>query len=116
MAAKKTASKNTPKKNARGRGGDTAKKSPKTRFYATPNRVFTAAGLGELPKGTFVRLDSAAPGGLDTTVRIGTKRACVYEGSLRDLLTAALGKQRLKVKVDGELIPSPATPPAAPAL
>ena len=108
MAAKKTASKKTK----------TAKKAPakkggKPRFYATPNRLFTAALDGGLPKGSYVNIDSTLPNGLDSTVRIGTKSACVFEGPLRDLVTAALGKQKLKVKVDGEAIPSPATPPAA---
>ena len=114
MAAKKTASKKTKtsKKPA------AAKKTAKPRFYATPNRLFTAALDGGLPKGSYVNIDSSTPGGIDTTVRIGTKSVCVYEGPLRDLVTAALGKQKLKVRVDGEAIPSPATPPpaAAPSL
>lgn len=114
MAAKKIASKakktKTPKKNVRG----AAKKPAKPRFYATPNRLFAAAATsGGLPKGSYALIDSNTPGGIDTQVRIGTKGVCVFEGTLRDLVTAALGKQRIKVRVDGELIPSPAG--AAPA-
>lgn len=114
MAAKKTASKKTPKTTAR--GAKTAKRSAapkKHRFYATPNRLFAAAATeGALPKGTYLNLPTEITG---MTVRVGTPNACVYEGPLSTLLNAALGKQGLKVKIAGPEIASFAVPPAAPA-
>ena len=105
MAAKKTVSKKT--KSAKGNKG--AKPAPKkTPFYGKPARLFKASTGGSLPRGSVVGIDATLPGGLDSVVRVGTASACVFEGKLGDLLTAALSKQNLKVKF-GAVIPSPAT-------
>ena len=110
MAAKKTASKKTTssKKSAR----KAPAKATKPRFYATANRLFAASLNGGLPKGSYVLVNPNTPGGINTQVRIGTQHVCVFEGTLLDLLTGSLGKQKLKVRTEGS-IPSPATPAPA---
>ncbi len=98
MATKKVSTKKT-----------TAKKVAKVPFYGSPTRLFSAARDKRLPRCTVV---SANGTDLSTIkVRAGTDKVCVFEGTLGDLLSAALGDKGLKVKAVA--IPDPASLPSA---
>lgn len=105
MAAKKVSPKKSKKTAAK-----KATKTAKVPFYSSPNRLFAAAGDKKLPRGTAVSADGTDLSAIK--VRAGTEKACVYEGTVADLLGALLGAKGLKVKAIA--IPSPAVLPSAP--
>jgi hypothetical protein len=99
MAAKKTAKKTktpaTPKKE-------------RTPFYNSPSRLFTASKNKALPRGTAVSTLGADLSAI--RVRAGTDKACVFDGTLDELLGAALSAHGLKVKAVS--VSAPPTPAA----
>ncbi len=116
MATKKTAKKSTKakiaKKSAKGKAAKSVKAAPaKIPFFAKPGRLFGAATKGLLPKGSYANVVGPVPDLMTSTlIRVGTTKGCSFEGTLADLLTSALGTNKIKLKLSGAPIPSPAEP------